>query len=97
VGAGSCRTSYGHREQKKETKLKKLILILGLALPWTAFADVTFYDQYGIPVGSAQQSVDGWTYKDQYGIQSGSARPNYSGGWTFYNRYGIPVGSQDGQ
>ena len=40
----------------KERTMKKLLLIVGLALPWTAFADVTFYDQWGNVTGHADQN-----------------------------------------
>jgi hypothetical protein len=77
--------------------MKKLILILGLVVPWTAFADVTFYDNLGNPVGSAENTGSEWTFKDQLGNPYGSASPNFNGGWTFYDRLGNPVGSQDGK
>jgi uncharacterized membrane protein len=97
--AGSCRTNYGTENKKKEIKLKKVILIIGLFVPWTAFSqDATFRDQNGSITGSAHRNSDGsWTYRDQNGYMGGSARPGYCGGWIFYDRNGQIVGSQDGQ
>jgi hypothetical protein len=80
---------------------KLLLLIAGLSLPWTVFADddnVIFRNNDGQMTGSMRANPDGsWTYQNNEGQINGSARPNPQGGWTFYNRDGQIVGSEDGQ
>jgi hypothetical protein len=86
--------------RKRKNQVKKLVLLIGLMVPWTAFAQdiTTFYDGYGRVIGSAQQDgVGNWHFSDSLGRDTGSAIATGIGGWTFYDRLGNPVGSQNGK